>query len=750
MAEALQSKKTLGTPAVFFTAISTILGAIMFLRFGYAVGELGFSGAVAIILIGHAITIPTAMAIAEIATNQKVEGGGEYYIISRSFGINIGGAIGVALFLSQAVSVAFYIIAFAQAFEPLLDFIMMKYNIILLFPTRTITIPFLIILLFLILKKGSGIGMKLLYFVVAILAVSLVMFFLGDGGQTTEFAQGVGKFPIYGGQGNKDFIMMFAVCFPGFTGMTAGVGLSGDLKNPSKAIPMGTMAATVVGMLIYLAIVWKLAGYATEEALVSNQLIMGEIALFGQTIPIIPLGLAAATFSSAIGSVLVAPRTLQALGVDDVFPVKKINQLISTEQKGTGEPVKATIVTSVIALSIIALLGNNVDIIAEVVSIFFMVTYGVLCLISFLEHFAADPSYRPSFKSKWYLSLIGALGCFILMFQMSPKYAVIGLGSMFGLFFLLNINKGGQGMARIFQGVISQLSRRLQVFLQKVDKDQTQDTWRPSVVSMSSESFERFAAFDLLKWISHKYGFGTFIHHIDNYLSKDSYTESTKTLDRLIKMADKTKSNVYLDTIVTPSFKGAVSQLIQLPGISGKENNMVLFEYEKEDPKRLPEIIENLALVKTAGFDIALLSSSVRNFGFKTNIHVWISSADYENANLMILMAYIIMGHQDWRKGDIKIFAVYPEEELVTQKNKLEDLIESGRLPISKNNIEVISKDDESDVKSIINKNSADADLTVIGFMNEIVKHNGQEVFNGYDALGDILFFNSTNQKEIK
>jgi len=112
-----------GTSPVFLAAISTILGAILFLRFGYAVGNAGALGTIFIILIGHAITIPTALAIAEIATNLKVEGGGEYYIISRSFGVMIGGTIGISLYLSQAISVAFYLIAFSQAFTPLFDWI---------------------------------------------------------------------------------------------------------------------------------------------------------------------------------------------------------------------------------------------------------------------------------------------------------------------------------------------------------------------------------------------------------------------------------------------------------------------------------------------------------------------------------------------------------------------------------------------------------------------------------------------------
>ena len=92
------NKNRFGTAPVFFTAISTILGAILFLRFGFAVGSVGFFGVLLIIVIGHLVTIPTALAISEIATNQKVEGGGEYFIISRSFGLNIGATIGIALF----------------------------------------------------------------------------------------------------------------------------------------------------------------------------------------------------------------------------------------------------------------------------------------------------------------------------------------------------------------------------------------------------------------------------------------------------------------------------------------------------------------------------------------------------------------------------------------------------------------------------------------------------------------------------
>ncbi|MEA2106087.1 MAG: hypothetical protein U9P82_05135 [Bacteroidota bacterium] len=155
-----------GTAPVFFTAISTILGAILFLRFGFAVGTLGSLGVLVILIVGHFVTIPTAFVISEIATNQRVEGGGEYFIISRSFGLNIGGTIGIALFMSQAISVAFYVIAFTEAFEPVFNWARETHNLNL--PRQVISLPAMGLLALLILRKGANLGVKALYVVVGI------------------------------------------------------------------------------------------------------------------------------------------------------------------------------------------------------------------------------------------------------------------------------------------------------------------------------------------------------------------------------------------------------------------------------------------------------------------------------------------------------------------------------------------------------------------------------------------------------
>ncbi len=735
-------KANFGTLPVFLTAISTILGAIMFLRFGWVVGNVGFTGTLLIIFIGHLVTISTAMALAEIATNQKVEGGGEYFIISRSFGFNIGASIGITLYLSQAVSVAFYIIAFAESFEAIKPWVESQFGYIL-YDNRLFSIPALLLLIWLMTTKGADLGVKALYIVVSILALSLILFFLGS----TSYSEVFDTTQLFKGIDNDTgFFYVFAIIFPAFTGMTAGVGLSGDLKDPKKSIPLGTLSATIFGMLIYVFIAYKLASSASPEDLINDQLIMGKIALWG---PIIPIGLAAATISSALGSFMVAPRTLQAIGGDKVFPNRFVNFWVAKGTKKNNEPRNATILTSVIAF--VFVLMGDVNAVAEIISMFFMVTYGSLCLISFMQHFAADPSYRPSFKSKWYLSLLGAIMCIYLMFKINTVYAMAAIGVMVALYFYISAKSDtNKGMANIFQGVIHQFSRTIQVFLQKAEKDKTEEDWRPAVLCLSKDSFERYSALEMMKWISDRYGFGTYIHFEKDFFSTASKQRAELKLEKLINLASSSHSNVYLETLISPSNTSAIVQAIQLPGISGKPNNMMLFEFKKGEREWLHDIIDNYSVIKIAKYDLCILATSDKGFGYKKDIHVWIDKNDYENASLMILLSYIILGHKDWKNGQIKIFATFPKESLKQEQENLIQLTSSGRLPISANNIRVIPLDNGKSKLDLINENSDDADLTLIGFNEGMIKsQKNNELFEGFDNIGNILFVDTMTSKFI-
>lgn len=742
-----KSQAGFGTAPVFFTAISTILGAILFLRFGSAVGDLGFMGTLFVIFVGHMVTLPTALALSEIATNQRVEGGGEYFIISRSFGLNIGATIGMALFLSQAISVAFYVIAFTEAFNPI--FMYLENEVFNMsegksFPKQVISIPAMLGLAWLMLRKGSSIGMKALYIVVAILAVSLALFFVGKTGFEPEMGNSI--FSVQIENVRKDFFLVFAIIFPAFTGMTAGVGLSGDLRDPGKSIPLGTTAATVVGMIIYCFIAYKFAVSVDQQELMGDKgEAMINIAVGGAFI--IPLGLAASTISSALGSIMVAPRTLQALGVDGSIPIKGLNRFVAKGKGKTNEPVAATLITSVIAIVFVII--GDVDKVAKIISMFFMVTYGSICLISFLYHFGADPSYRPIFKSRWYISLIGFVFCILLMFQISGSAALSAMIAMVILYLIVSyFHKDRGGMQAIFKGAIFQLSRKIQIYIQKKSKEESLEKWRPSVVCISKNSFESDKAMRLLEWISERYGFGTYIHFIEDYFSKESNAKSDDVLKRLFEISGE-DSNVYIDTLISPSFTSAIAQIIQLPGVSGMSNNMILFEFDRTTKAGLKQIAENVPLARAANLDVGLLSATNKKINFRQGIHVWIKSTDFENSNLMILLSYIILGHSDWKKGKIKIFEMAPSGKANEYRQELLNTIQTGRLPISPGNIEVLESDSNVNIKTVITEKSADAGLTIIGFREEQIKHS-IDLFEGYDVLGDILFINTTVARKIE
>ncbi len=763
----IQSEKKFGTLQVFLASISTILGAILFLRFGWAVGQVGLGLTLVIVVVGHLVTIPTSLAIAEIATNQRVEGGGAYYIISRSFGLNIGGSIGIVLYFSQAISVAFYVIAFAQSTGPIFEWIEMEFGYsIEHFNYRLVSVPSMILISVLVMRRKANFGMNLLYLVAAIIGVSLVLFFMGGApGGDTSWAENSNLFTrSYApnnvspedmekyGLGNvpkETFFYVFTIIFPAFTGIIAGLRLSGDLKDPGKAIPLGTILATFTGMIIYMLVAFKMAASLPPEALANkDRLVMSDIAIWS---PIIPIGLAAAAVSSALGSILVAPKTLQVLGGDKVLPNNFANSWLAQIRPKDNKPYNATILSSVIAFAFV--LMGDVDSVARIISMFFMVTYGAICLISFLEHASANPAYRPTFQSKWYVSLPGAILCIWLMFQMDTPYAIGALLMMVGIYFWLNRSStNAAGMARIFQGVIFQSSRWLRVVLQQagVQQESEVEYWAPSVICITEKSFERQGAFDVVRFISHKYGFGTYVHFLKGTYSRDNLALSNQVHDRLLHRTKVSNSRVFVDTLIAPDYATGLTQTLQMPGVSGRDNNIILFEFSRNNVDEVKQMADHMGVLSAADFDICVLRSTEKGFGYHSEVHIWLSSADFVNGNLMILLAYIILGHPDWKGAEIKIFAVYPEAKAAEQKQKLLQLIAAGRLAISPNNVEVIARKEDNSIKSIINSTSGDADLTVLGFRRGAVKEDFHAVFNGYEELGNMLFVNTEKEKMIQ
>ncbi|MFZ9681806.1 MAG: Na-K-Cl cotransporter, partial [Cephaloticoccus sp.] len=394
---------------VFTPNLLTILGVIMFLRTGWVVGNAGLKESLQILLIANLITLLTGLSLSSIATNLKVGGGGVYFLISRSLGLEVGGAVGVPLFLAQAVSVAFYIIGFTESLH-------------FLFPAVSdrLVSGGVLAALFVIAWVGADIAIKAQYLIMAALGLSLVSFFGGwtptAGGLSANWT------PAY--ESGQTFWTVFAIFFPAVTGIMSGVSMSGDLKEPARSIPRGTLAAIGITFFIYVGIMVWLALNASRDELLDNKLVMQRIAFVG---PLIFAGLWAATLSSALASLLAAPRTLQALAQDRVVP-----RFLARGHGPTNEPRMALVLS--FGLAAVCLLAGGLDVIAPVITMFFLASYGTVNLAAGLSALAANPSYRPTFRAHWALSLAGAAGCFMVMLVLNPLATVASAVVIAGLF----------------------------------------------------------------------------------------------------------------------------------------------------------------------------------------------------------------------------------------------------------------------------------------------------------------------------
>ena len=731
-----------GTAPVFLASISTILGAILFLRFGYAVSDVGLLGTLLIIAIAHLVTIPTVLAVSEIATNRRVAGGGAYYIISRSFGTRIGGVIGIALYLSQAISVAFYLVAFAEAFRPAYAWIESAWGFAM--DPRFVSLPATAVLLAVVFVKGADMGVRVLWVVCLILAGSIAAFLLGsapDAIRPETFSLTARRSDPH------SFAVVFAIIFPAFTGMIAGLGLSGDLKNPHRSIPLGTIGATLAGMAIYVVVAIKLAISVSPEELHADQFVMARIAVWG---PSVYIGLAAAAASSALGSILVAPRTLQALSQDNILPFPALNRFLASGFGDAGEPRWAIALSGAIAICFVAV--GDVDFIAQILTLFFLVTYGTLCTLSFLEYFAGNPSYRPTFRSRWYISLLGAVMCALLLVRMNAVHALVALVVLAILYVGISRSRRGErDFTAIFQGTIFQLTRRLRITLQRnLAEQDAAEGFRPSVIALTKFG-QRLGHFDVLRWISHRHGFGHFIQYFEGEYSLDAARRARREVRTLIGQTKFTGAEVYVDSLIGPSQQLALNQALQMPSISGLPNNCLLLEFDPEQPEERAEAAAGARIAVENGFHALLLRSCQHRFGYRSSIHVWLMENDLASAHIMLVLAYIIVGHPEWKRAEMQVFECCDLNSSAGATGDFSRLLAAERIPISEHNRKIVTYQSDDDIAAAVQERSSNADLVICGIPAATLRGaDAETVLSRYRSTNDVLFVSGVERMPLR
>ncbi|MCR5413459.1 MAG: Na-K-Cl cotransporter [Kiritimatiellae bacterium] len=458
MKKELQKGYGFGTfQGVFTPSILTIIGVVMYLRFGWMLGNVGLATSLAIVTIGSAITFLTGLSISALATNMRMKGGGAYFMLSRSFGAEAGAALGIPLALSQALGVSFYIAGFSEAFVnsglPWTGSLDPR-----LVGTATLVI------LAAVATVNANIALKSQYFIMGAIAFSLFSFFMGGPPAGVESPSEIP--PVLG------FWPVFAVFFPAVTGILSGLGMSGDLRTPTKSIPLGTIAAVLTGYAVYMAVPLFLHRCVQDSAILrSDTMILAKCARW--TFPIL-VGVWAATLSSAVGSFLCAPRVLQALARDRVLP-----RMFGRGWGETDDPRFAAAVC--FAFAAVGLWLGDIDVIAPVLTMFNLSTYALLNLSAGLESAMGNPSWRPTFRVKSVFSLTGFAMCTLAMFMISPGWTFIAIGCEMFIFWIVKRRSMRARWGDMRTGLLVSLARFSMVRLEGRDRDYR--NWRPDVLA---------------------------------------------------------------------------------------------------------------------------------------------------------------------------------------------------------------------------------------------------------------------------
>lgn len=448
-----KSKKFSTFGGVFTPDVLTILGVIMYLRLGWVVGNAGFLGAVIIIVLAKTVTICTGLSMSSITTNIKIGPGGAYSIISKSLGLEAGGSIGIPFYIAQTLSAALYIIGFTQAW-------------LHIFPDHPAIIVSSIvwILLLTVSYTSAHLAIRIQYVIMAIIFFSLISFVYSPDYSSNNTSM-VGNFVDAG------FWKVFAIFFPAVTGIMAGANMSGDLKDPRRAIPLGTMSSIFITMAIYIGLAYVLSKIATPDELRANQMIMVEKAFWG---PMVIAGIMGATISSALGSMLGAPRILQALAEQKTAPFHKV---LAAKSK-SNEPRNAIIFTGIVIES--ALIIGNLDFLASLITMFFLITYGMLNLVVFLEQGMKIISFRPTFKIPRIVPFLGAAGCIFIMFLINPVFSFIAIVIIISLYLWLAKRGLESPWGDIRGGMFLVIAERASRLASKFPKHQI--TWKPDLL----------------------------------------------------------------------------------------------------------------------------------------------------------------------------------------------------------------------------------------------------------------------------
>ncbi|WP_224482843.1 amino acid permease [Robertkochia aurantiaca] len=651
---------------VFVPTLLTILGIILFLRLPWVVGNAGVGGAILIIVISILITFLTSLSLSSIISNIRIGFGGAFAIISRSLGLEIGGSIGIPLYLSQAIAVAMYIFGFREGW-------------VWIFPDHN---PLLVdlavfIVVFVVAYLSTALAFKIQYFILAVIIIALASIVIGFF-QVENLTQPkiIGDF-VQAKEGRMigaNFWLVFAVFFPAVTGIMAGLNMSGDLRNPRQSIPQGTLWAVGLTAIVYIVLA-IMVGYMGEvDELVNNYTFFVDNAFIPT---LVLIGLLGATFSSALTSFVGAPRILEAIARKNILPFS--GKLKKRNKK--GEPAAAIVLSGGIVL--IGLLIRELNLIAPLITMFFLITYAMINLVVLIEQSLSLPSFRPTFSIPIIIPFLGTVGCIFVMFVVNPVFSLIAIVAVIAIYIYLMRKRlnydGGYARSGLFTALAKWATERSISYSGKNEPR----SWQPDLLVPVKEPRELRSSFRLLYAIIHPKGSLKVIGiGVDPMLRR-----MKREIPRVMQELKNTGETVSYSFIENDQFAKSVTIGIEALDAGYFKPNSVFLridsrvkEYDSYATIIRKEVSENRGVLVYIPFaQVGLGLERTINVWLKEVPDNWQESNELGNNDLAVLMALLII--KNWN-GELNIILEQREEENEDDGYKmLETLQDNARLP---------------------------------------------------------------------
>ncbi|XP_059389866.1 solute carrier family 12 member 9-like isoform X2 [Carassius carassius] len=581
-------------------------------RYGFVVGQCGLYQTIAMLLVAYFIISMTVLSVCAISTNGALDAGGAYYMISRALGPEFGGSIGIMFFLANVCGCAFLVLGLVEAIlttfgipEDGSSLSASRYMVLptgywwsLLYGTVVLLLCVFVCLI------GAHIYAKATFLIFIIVMVVLgtifISFFIvpfqtvqlpghrnASLGPTSANFTGF-KLETLMGNVQADYtvdyttgVMMsfatvFAVMFNGCTGIMAGSNMSGDLKNPSYSIPLGTITAVIFTFVIYILLSILISCTCDRVLLQQDYGFLTDINVWH---PFVTIGVYSSTLSAAMSNLIGASRVLFALARDDLF-----GRFLSPAKhtSASGNPWVSVLISWFLVQ--LVLFSGKLNTIASIVTIFFLLVYAAVDLACLALEWASAPNFRPTFRYfTWHTCVLGIIGCAIMMFLINAIYASASIAFMLLLLLLIHYLSPVSSWGCISQALIFHQVRKYLLMLD-VRKDHVK-FWRPQVLLMVSNPR---CSVGLITFINDIKKSGLYVlGHVQlgdlDVLPSDPLQSQ---YDSWLSLVDHLNIKAFVNLTLADSVRHGVQHLLFISGLGGmRPNTLVLGFYDDTPPQ---------------------------------------------------------------------------------------------------------------------------------------------------------------------